>query len=143
MTEAILSDLAHRLSELRQHLEQVRADLNHASGEQPALRCHICGLRRPTGQEGWTLRLCHDDELHTLCPECDRQHVNGSGRSRLPCEVATPVDRREGRAGDEVAATRHLSHERRLVGVGEMLTNDSRVGLSRSIVRLGWDGSRD
>jgi hypothetical protein len=89
-TEATLNELAERLVELRQHLEQVRVGLSRATSEgragnstdqQSALRCHTCGRARSTHQMGWTLRLCADDELHPFCPDCDRRHVNGNGRN--------------------------------------------------------------
>ena len=89
-TEATLDELAEKLSELRQHLEQVLTVLNGATSEGHAdnagfeasrLRCHACGRTESTERAGWTLRLCGDDELHPYCPDCDRLHVDGEGRN--------------------------------------------------------------
>ena len=89
MTDPTLNDLAQKLVELRQHLEQVRTGLSRAtSGGRAYLRCHTCGRERSTDEAGWTLRLCGDDELHPFCPDCDRRHVNGNGRNgSTPVEV--------------------------------------------------------
>lgn len=90
MTEPTLNELAERLVELRQDLEQVRTGLSRAAAgrragnssvEDSSLRCHTCGRARSTDEAGWTLRLCGDDELHPFCPDCDRRHVNGDGRN--------------------------------------------------------------
>jgi len=85
--EPTLDELAQKLLELRQHLEQVLAALDDASrgrlgnsrADGTSLRCHACGRTRWVDQPGWTLRLCGDNELHPFCPECDRGHVNGDG----------------------------------------------------------------
>lgn len=96
-----LLELAEKLSELREHLDQVVARLNtlhdhdqisaaahtaapgrrfaNAATETGHFRCHQCGELSPTDQTGWTLRLCGDDQLHPFCPTCDRRHVNGNG----------------------------------------------------------------
>jgi hypothetical protein len=98
-TEATLTDLAEKLSELRVHLEDVVADLNGRRGEispihdergtttaesgtdnraseNGRLRCYGCGRMEAKGAAGWTLRLCPDDELHTFCPDCDSRYLN-------------------------------------------------------------------
>lgn len=97
-----LPELVEKLSELREHLDQVLARLNtlhdrnravpaaahtatlgrrfvNADTETDRFRCHQCGELSPTDQTGWTLRLCGDDQLHPFCPSCDRRHVNGNG----------------------------------------------------------------
>ena len=87
--EPTLDELAQKLLELRQHLEQVLAGLDDASrgrvgnssADGTSFRCHACGRTRWVDQLGWTLRLCGDDELHPLCPDCDRGHVDGYGRN--------------------------------------------------------------
>ena len=102
MTEPSLNELAQRLVELRQHLEQVRTGLSRATSggragnsgvEENSLRCHMCGRARSTDQAGWTLRLCGDDELHPFCPDCDCRHVNGHGRNgHVPKAVPQAVN---------------------------------------------------
>lgn len=118
--EATLPELAEKLSELREHLDQIVARLNdlhngdratreaahvatpgrrfaNASTEADGLRCHECGQLSSTDQAGWTLRLCGDDELHPFCPSCDRRHVNGNGRrtpAREPPSAIGPVKHR-------------------------------------------------
>jgi hypothetical protein len=107
--ETTLSELAEKLSELREQLDQVLVCLNdlreddraireaahlatprrrfgQASTEAGSLRCHECGRRSSTDQAGWTLRLCGDDELHPFCPACDRRRVHGNGGGRQPTE---------------------------------------------------------
>lgn len=81
MTEEILHNLAQRLSELRQHLEQIRTDLNRSDMEKTSLSCHTCGRRRASNEPGWTMRLCTDDELHPFCPHCDRRDTNADAWS--------------------------------------------------------------
>jgi hypothetical protein len=104
VTDATLKELAQRLVELRQHLEQVRTGLSLATSQgragspnvdESSLRCHTCGRAMSTDQAGWTLRLCGDDELHPFCPDCDRRHVNGDGRNGR-----TPVELGRDQAGD-------------------------------------------
>jgi hypothetical protein len=95
-TDATLTDLAEKLSELRAHVEHVAADLNArredsrvtrnelgSASARPGgrLRCHECSRVGPIDAAGWTLRLCGDDELHTFCPDCDYRYFNGNGRS--------------------------------------------------------------
>lgn len=84
--EPTLDELAQKLAELRQHLEQVITGLNRATSDtrtgdsradESSLRCHACSRAGSTEQAGWTLRLCGDDELHPFCPDCDRQDVGG------------------------------------------------------------------
>jgi hypothetical protein len=104
LAETTLHELATKLSELRQHLEQVVTGLNdlreesrgirnrsHAATagrlprfriEDGSLRCHACGRASPSNQSGWTLRLCGDDELHPFCPECDRRDVSDEAGGR-------------------------------------------------------------
>jgi hypothetical protein len=96
LSDTTLYDLAQKLVELRQHLEQVRTDLSRAtSGGHVGLRCHTCCRERSTDEAGWTLHLCGDDELHPFCPDCDRRHVNGNGRNG-----STPVENgRDGAGG--------------------------------------------
>jgi hypothetical protein len=109
-----LAGLAEKLSELREHLDQVVARLNtlhdrdqvvpaaapsatpgrrrrfaKASTETDRFRCHECDKLSPSDQTGWTLRLCGDDELHPFCPSCDRRHVNGNGAGTHPSSAAT------------------------------------------------------
>jgi hypothetical protein len=90
LAESTLDELAQKLSELRQHLEQVLTGLDRArSGarvgdsraDESSLRCHACSRAGSTDEAGWTLRLCGDDELHPLCPDCDRRHVDREGRN--------------------------------------------------------------
>jgi hypothetical protein len=84
--EPTLDELAEKLWELRQHLEQVTGPggaTSHAAfgdfrTDDTSLRCHACNRTGSTHQAGWTLRLCGDDELHPFCPDCDRRHVDGS-----------------------------------------------------------------
>ena len=96
---ATLGELAEKLSELREHLDQILAGLSDSREDDggirdatPAasrrrfgqasaegLRCHECGRRSSTDQAGWTLRLCGDDQLHPFCPACDRRPVSGNG----------------------------------------------------------------
>jgi hypothetical protein len=94
-----LVELAEKLSELREHLDQVVADLNaspddwmrqqhggvaldggfrHSANTERRLRCRECGRVGSTDESGWTLRLCGDDELHTCCPDCDK-YLSGNG----------------------------------------------------------------
>ena len=86
--EPTLDELAQKLSELRQHLEQVVTGLNRATSgarigdsraDENSVRCHACSRTGSTQQAGWTLRLCGDDELHPFCPDCDRRGVDGNG----------------------------------------------------------------
>ena len=97
-----LTELADKLSDLREHLDEIVARLNTlhdrdrvppAGAQAPAPRrrfvaagtesgpfhCHECGELSPPDPTGWTLRLCGDDELHPFCPSCDRRHVNRNG----------------------------------------------------------------
>jgi hypothetical protein len=91
--EPSLEELAEKLLELKQHFEQAVRSLNHAISEGRAnnakidevgLRCHACGRTTSVDEQGWTLRLCGDDELHPFCPDCDRQQVDRSGHAQLP-----------------------------------------------------------
>lgn len=84
--EPTLDELAEKLWELRQHLEQVLTGPGGATShaafgdfrtDDTSLRCHACNRTGSTHQAGWTLRLCGDDELHPFCPDCDRRHVDG------------------------------------------------------------------
>lgn len=83
--EPTLDELAQKLWELRQHLEQVLTGLGRATSHaatdfraaDASLRCHACHRTGSTRQTGWTLRLCGDDELHPFCPDCDRRHADG------------------------------------------------------------------
>lgn len=104
MRPTSLSELAERLAELRDHLDEVVARLNEvhedervsredvraaisaygsrgSGAEEDALCCHECGRLDLAQEAGWTLRLCGDDELHPFCPDCDRRRV-GSVRDR-------------------------------------------------------------
>jgi hypothetical protein len=81
-----LAEVAEKLSELREHVDQTVARLNAlcnrdtvASTNVDTFRCHECGEESRADQSGWTLRLCGDDELHPFCPSCDRRHVSGIG----------------------------------------------------------------
>ena len=91
-SEPTLEELAQKLSELRQHLRQVLRGLNIATSParvgdfstgQKGFRCHACARARSADQQGWTLRLCGDDELHPFCPDCDGRHVDRDGRDVL------------------------------------------------------------
>ena len=94
-----LAELAEKLSELREHLDQVVADLNassddwmrrqdgdvalgvgfrHSANVDRRLRCRECGRIGSTDESGWTLRLYGDDELHACCPDCDT-HLSRNG----------------------------------------------------------------
>jgi hypothetical protein len=102
-TEATLTELAQKLSELRAHLERVAATLDarpedsRVSRQQPGattvghrlgdglsadgrLLCHECGRVGSKEDARWTLRLCADDELHAFCPGCDSRYFNGEGK---------------------------------------------------------------
>jgi hypothetical protein len=90
-----LAELAEKLSELREHVDQTVARLNalcnrdsaipkDASTNADTFRCHECGEQSRADQSGWTLRLCGDDELHPFCPSCDRRHVSGIGGGTRP-----------------------------------------------------------
>jgi hypothetical protein len=91
-----LEELAQRLAELRDHLDEVVARLGEVrederviredvrvaisaygagSSREGSLRCHECGRLDVADDVGWTLRLCGDDELHPFCPDCDRRRV--------------------------------------------------------------------
>ena len=80
-----LDELAQKLSELRQHLQQVLSGLDRAAAgaqivdsraDESRLHCHACSRTGSTDEAGWTLRLCGDDELHPFCPDCDGRHVD-------------------------------------------------------------------
>lgn len=80
MSEATLIELSEKLSELRQHLEQVRLDLVQARAgdsrfRKGSVRCHTCGRKNSSDEAGWSLRLCSDDELHLFCPDCQSATV--------------------------------------------------------------------
>ncbi len=95
---ATLAEIAEKLSKLREHLNQVVANLDASAddwtrehGDVPlvgrfrrsfdadrSLRCHDCGRIGSTDQTGWTLRLCGDDELHAFCSDCDK-FLSGNG----------------------------------------------------------------
>lgn len=85
-----LDELAQKLLDLREHLRQIVAGLGRApaggraddGAAESGLRCHACNRNGSTDQAGWTLRLCADDELHPLCPDCDRRHLDGRNGSR-------------------------------------------------------------
>jgi hypothetical protein len=107
--EATLDELAEKLSELRQHLEQVVTGLTGATSggragnsgaEGSSLRCHTCGRTRSTDQAGWTLRLCGDDELHPFCPDCDRRHGEGHGRNGTYAEGRSVGHASSARSGE-------------------------------------------
>lgn len=99
---ATLTELAEKLSTLRDHLDRVVAELNARRGgngdlrettvvsafrrgsrnsarTDGRLRCHECGRTGSHDAAGWTLRLCGDDELHPFCRECDSRYFNGNG----------------------------------------------------------------
>ncbi len=69
-----LSELAEKVSTLRAHLDQVLASLK--SPADGRLRCYECGQMASSGEAGWTLRLCADDELHAFCPGCDERYFS-------------------------------------------------------------------
>ena len=96
---ATLSELAEKLLELREHLDQVVADLNappddsmrqrhggvalgggfrRSANADRRLHCRECGRIGSTDEAGWTLRLYGDDELHACCPDCDK-YLSGNG----------------------------------------------------------------
>jgi len=86
-----LSELAEKLSQLKEHLDQVVADLNAPREDEGAsancgLRCHECGGRGAAGAAGWTRRLCGDDALHVFCPDCDHRFFNGDAGESRPTE---------------------------------------------------------
>jgi hypothetical protein len=95
-TEPTLDELAQKLLELRQHLEQVLTGLHNnmtsrervgdSSVEGKSFRCHACGRPSLSDQPGWTLRLCGDDELHQFCPDCDG--AQAEARSEGPTSSA-------------------------------------------------------
>jgi hypothetical protein len=94
-----LDELAQKLSDLREHLRQVLTGLDRglaggrahdAGAAESGLRCHACNRNGSTDQAGWTLRLCADDELHPLCPDCDRRHLDRKNGSRP--DVSFPRD---------------------------------------------------
>jgi hypothetical protein len=74
-----LTEVAEKLSKLREHLDRVVAELNADTSRNGQLRCHECGRMGSKDAAGWTLRLCGDDELHPFCPDCDQRYFNGSG----------------------------------------------------------------
>ena len=100
-SEATLTELAGKLLKLREHLDQVVAELNvrredgvahedlpdltlgRGSGGSTSsdgrLLCHECGRMGSNDAAGWTLRLCGDDELHVFCRDCDHRYFNGNG----------------------------------------------------------------
>jgi hypothetical protein len=99
-TEPTLDELARKLSELRQHLEQVLRGLDLATSgaragdsraEESSLRCHACRRAWPRDEVGWTLRLCGDDELHPFCPACDGRHVDGDGGGQMVTDARLPL----------------------------------------------------
>jgi hypothetical protein len=101
--EPTLDELAQKLSDLREHLREVLTGFNRGvSGEriggagaaQSSLRCHGCSRDGSTHEDGWTLHLCADDELHPFCPDCDRRRVNGKAGSRAG---AVPQGTKSGR----------------------------------------------
>lgn len=75
------SPLAGRLTRLRERFETT-ADgaeapvpdhydrLRNLGGENGRLRCARCGRDGSRGEDGWTLQLCGDDQLHTFCHDC-------------------------------------------------------------------------
>ena len=84
-SEPTLDELAQKLSELRQHLEQVLRGLNRGApgarigdslAAESSLQCHACSRTGSSREAGWTLRLCGDDELHPFCPDCDHREVD-------------------------------------------------------------------
>lgn len=88
--EPTLDELAQKLLVLRQHLDQVLDDLNRATlgardgdarADESSLRCYACSRIGSTRQAGWTLRLCGDDELHPVCPDCDQRNAAGDSRN--------------------------------------------------------------
>ena len=107
--DATLHELAGKLSEVREQLEQVVVDLAELGevsrgsriSRRPAgrtgtghrleggsLQCQVCGRRRPMLEAtGWTLRLCADDELHPFCPDCDHRQVGEIPRNGTESEL--------------------------------------------------------
>jgi hypothetical protein len=83
-----LGELAEKLSKLREHLDQLVADLNEPSSagvianesSGVAVTCRECRRIGSTDDLGWTLRLCGDDELHAFCGACDSRYFNGNAR---------------------------------------------------------------
>ena len=106
-TGATLTELAEKLSKLREHLDEVVAALNaprendgvfrkepHAATPGPGFGrstdangrvcCHECGRLASKDDAGWTLRLCGDDELHAFCPDCDHRYFGVPAESPVP-----------------------------------------------------------
>ena len=76
---AALGELAEKLSKLRAHLDQVLVALHGPADRR--IGCHQCGQLGSSGDAGWTLRLCADDELHAFCPECDGRYFSGNRKT--------------------------------------------------------------
>jgi len=73
----LVSSLRERLGRARNH-QDVRVAEAHVrlrAGESPdgSLRCARCGHECSYEARDWTLRLCGDDQLHTVCRDCDER----------------------------------------------------------------------
>ena len=82
-----LSRLAEQLNHVVYRSDPALPDpydrLRNLGGEHGEVRCAECGRGGTREEEGWTLQLCGDDQLHTFCRNCYEREF-GNLASRLP-----------------------------------------------------------
>lgn len=73
----LVSSLKERLGKAQNHQDIRGADarVRLRAGDSPdrSLRCARCGRECSYEARDWTLRLCGDDQLHTVCRDCDER----------------------------------------------------------------------
>jgi hypothetical protein len=85
-TRRWVAPLAERLSKLREQLDQPAYavdtllpdhddGLGTLGGENDHFRCANCGDDGSRGEDGWTLQLCGDYQLHAFCRDCTSKMV--------------------------------------------------------------------
>ena len=84
---AQLSRLAEQLNHVAYRADPVLPDpydrLRNLGGDHGQVRCAECGRDGTRDEDGWTLQLCGDDQLHAFCRNCYEREF-GKLAERLP-----------------------------------------------------------